>query len=85
MNLCHSSDVPEPDFDYPDDRLAEILDSGGDMQVDDIRIPMSIGELHRDTDKSMLSSQSSFSSSYNYIFDMFKILLVYFSQVARNV
>ena len=54
MNLCHSTDVPQPEFDYPDERLAEILDSSSDVQIDDIRIPMSIGELHKDTDKGEL-------------------------------
>ncbi|CAG7689973.1 unnamed protein product [Allacma fusca] len=52
LNMCTSDDVAQPEFDYPDDKLAEILDDGNDEEVDEIRIPMSIGDLHKDKDRS---------------------------------
>jgi hypothetical protein len=54
LNLCTSEDVAEPEFDYPDDKLAEILDEGNEEDVDEIRIPMSIGDLHKDKDRNGL-------------------------------
>jgi hypothetical protein len=44
INFCHSDDVPEPQMYYSDEELRQILSSGSDNEVDDIRIPISIGE-----------------------------------------
>jgi len=52
LNLCYSEDVPEPEFNLNDKELAEILDGGTDAEVNGVRIPMSIGETHKDKDKS---------------------------------
>jgi len=50
VNICKSNEIPEPDFDYPDDQIANILANGTDDDVGDIRIPMSIGEKHDEKD-----------------------------------
>ncbi len=54
INLCKSDDVPEPDEYFTDEQLGNILSNGSDDEVDDIRLPMSLGEKHIENDKSML-------------------------------
>lgn len=52
INVCKSLEIPEPNFDYPDDYVANILANGSDDDIGDIRIPMSIGEKHDEKDNS---------------------------------
>jgi len=51
INLCKSDDVPEPDEYFTDDQLANILSTGSDDEVGDVRLPMSLGEKHFEKDK----------------------------------
>ncbi|CAL8143840.1 unnamed protein product [Orchesella dallaii] len=50
VNICKTNEIPEPDFDYTDEQIANILSNGSDDDVGDIRIPMSIGEKHEEKD-----------------------------------
>lgn len=50
INICKSGEVPEPDFDYPDDQLATILSDGTDEEAAALRMPLSIGEVHEEKD-----------------------------------
>lgn len=50
VNLCKSGDVPEPEYDYPDDHLANILANGTDEENASLRMPMSIGEKREEKD-----------------------------------
>ncbi|XP_021949253.1 PIH1 domain-containing protein 1 isoform X2 [Folsomia candida] len=51
INLCKSDDVPEPDEYFDDEQLSNILANGSDEEVGLIRLPMSLGEKHIESDK----------------------------------
>jgi hypothetical protein len=51
INLCKSEDVPEPDGYLTDEELRSILSSDSDAEVQEIRLPMSLGEKHIEKDK----------------------------------
>lgn len=55
INFCHSDDVPEPQLYYSDDELRKILSCGTDGEIDNVRIPISIGEKNVVTDTGKLN------------------------------
>jgi len=52
INLCKADDVPDPEEYFTDEQIYDILKEGSEEEVKDIRIPMSIGEKHLESDNS---------------------------------